>query len=129
MKAEVRDIPEELAPLLDRVFKYEVGEHVVLSRDVEAIKASTLAISRAGRALGEGKRLYRAGETPVGLAHLVVVERWVQQCHGGIQISYTLQGHNNNKTGERVPIRCFEYELRSVEESIDACAEAMEAQA
>jgi len=96
---------ERLKPVMDEVFRYQVGEVVSLAVDdqrlmVEMEKNGPVDVTR-----------YRA--TP--LVPLIITGRCILECHGGVQLMYEVRCNDV----QAAITRRFEYELVPFKQSAD----------
>ncbi len=104
MREQPKKVSEQLAAALDAECRFRVGDMVVLVSDVEQLRADVAL---------NGKQTSDRSYLRVGtLRPMMVVERYVTQCHGGIQVHY---GIRRLKDGHAFADRWHEYELHSWE--------------
>lgn len=95
---------EALTNAMDALFRFKIGDAVCLANDVE----SCLSEQR----VNGGPRRY--ADWHAGARIAIIADRFVEQCHGGVQFSYGI------RRTDGVLVRFPEFELRSVAEAEDA---------
>jgi len=93
------DQTQRLSELLDAVFEHRIGDHVTMADD--------LAVYRAERAINGPLDSARAPwASRLGIRRpAVVIERQVQQCHGGTQLHYLISHKDLSKDGTETTYR------------------------
>lgn len=97
---------------MEQAFKFKIGELVAWNRNIVALRSEF--------ELNGPRSSDRVFRERIGTPRAAqVIERWMQQCHGGVQLQYRLSGL---ETAEGGPIltTAVEPELASFEEGMAA---------
>ena len=100
--------PEEIAQLMNKVFRFEIGQVVALRIDFTSVEAEFILNSPHKEIKFD--RQQRVAQ-PVALT---VIERMIQQCYGGIQLHYKVTGTPGASSV------LLEYELMDFAEAVEA---------
>lgn len=97
----------KMKPVLDELFKFKIGDSVVLREQFLQVETD-LELN--------GPHENRYDRAKPGVAYMIL-ERHVQECHGGVQIGYSVRSFNNE--GSATITRYFEYELVPYSEAVE----------
>jgi hypothetical protein len=110
---ETKNYTADVKPLLDKIFRFAPGDLVVKRAQVERMRAEIEVNGRMKKSrYGDGRR--------VGIGpYFTVLERRVQECHGGVQLFYVISGHQDKETGGPHNVVCMAYELAPAAEATE----------
>lgn len=92
--------------IVDDLFWFRIGELVVLRTDVEAWQEQ---FRLNGPTPTQSHAQYpQADVTAVSLSPLIILERHLQQCHGGIQLQYDVRARYTDSSHRAVRFNEFE---------------------
>ena len=94
----------KLKPVLDETFKFAIGDVVALRLADEHVKAEFEIYGPYKPSRYAEER--RASVPPAG----IITERYLQECHGGVQLQYRVRRYIEASKGELIQLM-FEYEL------------------
>lgn len=106
----------KLKPVLDGVFRFQVGDAVVPRSTVEEVLSSVRMSN------GHKHKIGRFGGSPAGARTMIIHGRRVEECHGGVQLMYLVRTWDEKSA----QMMLFEYELSSVAEFEEAQSQRVE---
>lgn len=110
-RAEMRARCEKLQPALDEAFRFQIGDYVTTCGVTKMLEAE-VELNGVRKSMKYNRAL---ADMPVPF---IVTARWVEECHGGIQMHYSID--IVAKSGDVKQYRFPEFLLTAYDDAIEA---------
>ena len=108
MQTDPENPTAKMKPIFDELFKFKIGEVVAHTHQIATDTAELVVNADRFESSAMLESTKWNAPTP-----FTIVARWVEECHGGIQIHYSV--HGNNSDG-----KLFEFELVPYQEAVES---------
>lgn len=113
MDETIENPTARLKPIFDETFKFKIGQAVAFANAVAKYDAEC--------DINEGiEQKYRGSSRYGSPPPMYITSRWLEECHGGVQMHYGMSCSVDVKSSSQVLVKVFEFELVDYKDAVDA---------